>query len=199
MRQITLKYANDCRKCGNFLSIGEQAIYEKRVGIFCLNCAPSDSEEIREYRQEASNRRADKYEEWAAKRERKANAQLNNYPNMRRDYAFITQPGHIPFRAKMIAADDRAYQSLRIAQDFKAKAKSLRNVRVKGDAERNREQQKQEVLSWLKIGDKVDTVIYGQGIVKKINKKTAKISDTGASGTFTINVPIHFLRRIKKC
>lgn len=48
MRQIIIKYVGDCHKCGTTLPVGSQAIYEKRVGIFCLTCGPTDPEEVRE-------------------------------------------------------------------------------------------------------------------------------------------------------
>ena len=68
MRQIILRYGGDCRKCAAVLAPGQDAVHEKHVGIFCPTCAPTDTEEIRACRQEAGNRRAAKYEKWAAKR-----------------------------------------------------------------------------------------------------------------------------------
>lgn len=122
MREITVKYSGDCRKCGATLPVGERAIYERRVGLYCVGCAPTDTEEIRAIRQEAADRKADRLEEWAEKREKKASAVLSSHSEIRHDWAFITQPGHIPFRARMIAADDRAYESLNVAKGFRARA-----------------------------------------------------------------------------
>jgi hypothetical protein len=75
----------------------------------------------RERRQE----RADKLREWADKRQRRATAQLNSQPELRHDWAFITQPGHIPERARMNRADDRAFQSMDKAKSMSARADGI--------------------------------------------------------------------------
>ena len=80
MRQITVKYTGECRKCGNTLIVGSQAMYEKTTGIFCVGCEPTDTEDIRGYRQERADRKADRYDEWAGKRETKATAAAQQLP-----------------------------------------------------------------------------------------------------------------------
>lgn len=197
MRTITVKYQGECRKCGATLIAGDTAIYEKRVGIFCPNCEPKDSEEIRAYRQEGADLKADKYDDWAAKRRDKASAQLNSYPEIRHDIAFCTQPGRIPFRDRMNKADGRAFESLQVAEKMEAKADSLRHVRVKGDAEKRWQGLRDLNINRLSVGDMVDTGIYGRGTILKINKKTAKIGNTGTSGTATFNVDLAFLTPIR--
>lgn len=197
MRQITVKYQGECRKCGTTLAVGDWAIYERRVGIFCPKCEPTDTGEIRAYRQEAANRKADKYEGWAQKRTDKAMATLNHNRIYTSDIAFNTQPGHIPLRARVIKQNDRAYESLGIAKHLNEKAESLRHVRVKGDAEKRWQGLRDLNLVRFKVGDKVNTGIYGKGTILKINKKTAKIGNTGTSGTFTVNVDLAFLSPIK--
>lgn len=193
MRTITVKYVGDCRKCGATLPIGHEAIYERKVGIFCPECAPTDTEEIRTYRQEGADRRADKYEEWASKREAKATAQLNSYPEIRHDWAFITQPGHIPFRDRMNKSDNRACESLDIASNMRNKAKSLRHVRVKGDAARADQAKRDAIRPLLKPGMEVDTVIYGLKEIVKINKKTVTVKSRFENfKPFTVD--ISFLR-----
>ena len=69
--------------------------------------------------------RAERLREWAEKREHTANAQLNSQPSLRHDWAFITQPGHIPERARMNAADGRAVESLRKAEGMVARADGI--------------------------------------------------------------------------
>lgn len=194
MRSISVKYEGDCRKCGTTLAVGARAIYERHVGLFCLECEPTDTEEIRAYRQEAGDHRADQYDEWASKREVKAEAQLNSYPEIRHDIAFITQPGRIPFRDRMNKADNRAFESLQKAESMRNKADNLRHTRVKGDAEKRWQGLRDRNIDRLQVGMEVDTVIYGKGTILKINKKTAKIGNTGTSGTFTVNVDLAFLK-----
>lgn len=193
MRAITLKYAGECRKCGATLAVGTQAIYERRVGVFCLGCEPTDPEDIRAHRQEGADRKADKYDGWAAKRRARANATLEHNERYTGDIAFNTQPGHIPLRARVIKQNDRAFESLAVADKFTEKAAGLRHVRVAGDAERKRARLREGVLKWLKVGAAVQTGLYGRGVVLKINRKTAKVSVRGNS--FNINVDLSWLTR----
>lgn len=194
MRTLQLKYAGECRACGSTLPAGTAATYERRVGVFCPTCAPTDPEEIRNYRQEGADRKADRYGTWAAKRRERATATLDyNRKHYMSDIAFVTQPGHFPLRARVIRQDDRAYESLRTAERMQQKADNLRTVRVAGDAERARQGRREAVLGWLRVGMKVDTVVYGLGEVVKINRKTAKVR-TGVSGTWETNVDLSFLR-----
>ena len=70
--------------------------------------------------------KAERLREWAEKRNTKATATLNSKPGLRHDWAFITQPGHIPERARMNAADDRAHASLKKAASTEAGAHEQR-------------------------------------------------------------------------
>jgi len=175
MRQITVKYDGECSKCGASLEVGQPAMYEKRTGIFCVGCEPVEVEDIRACRQAKADRKAAKYEEWANKRETKARAQLNSQPSMRHDWAFITQPGHIPARARMIKADDRAYESLGKAGEFRAKAESLRRVQVKGDAERKRQAVREANDKLIGKGSRVHDAVFGEGVVLRVCKKSYRI------------------------
>ena len=175
MHQITVKYGGDCRKCGASLEVGGQAIHEKRVGLFCLPCAPTDPEEIRAYRQEGADRKADRLDEWAEKRRERATAQLNSHPEVRHDWAFITQPGHIPFRARMNAADGRAYESLKVAGGMEARAESLRHVRVAGDAEKKYQAHRDGLSAVISKGCRVYDVCFGYGEVVGIFKKSCRV------------------------
>lgn len=63
---------------------------------------------------------------WAESRQEKAAALYGATPDrIRHDWAFITQPGHIPERARMIARDDRAHAHVRMAQHHTGKAAGL--------------------------------------------------------------------------
>lgn len=175
MRQLTVKYQGECKKCGQSLEIGQQAMYEKSMGIFCIGCEPKEVEEIRAFRLEKAERKAEKYEEWAQKRENRANAQLNSNPSVRHDWAFITQPGHIPMRAQMIKADDRAFESLNIAEGFRNKAESLRKVRVAGDAEVKRQAMRDKLDLIVHKGSRVEDVVFGLGEVIGVYSKSYRI------------------------
>lgn len=70
--------------------------------------------------------RADRLEGWADKRRVDANRTLTSQPELRSDWAFITQPGHIPERARMNRADDRAFRSLDKADRMASRADGIR-------------------------------------------------------------------------
>jgi hypothetical protein len=176
MRVITVKYRGECRKCGNLLEVNQPAMYEKSMGIFCLDCEPKEIEEIRSFRFAKAERKAEKYEEWAGKRESKANAQLESHSEMRHDWAFITQPGHIPIRTQMIKADDRAFESLNVAKGMRRKAEVLRNVQVAGDAEAKREVKRQTNDAIIFKGSKVYDFCFGAGEVIQVCKKSYRIA-----------------------
>jgi len=183
MRQITIKYNGECKRCGNSLEVGTPAIYEKSMGVFCLGHEPQEVEEIRAYRMEKAEAKAERYEEWAGKREEKAAVTLDSNPTLRHDWAFITQPGHIPERARMIKADDRAHESLRVAKGMRHKAESLRHVRVAGDAERERQATREKLDLVIHKGSKVIDVIFGAGEVVGIYSKSYRIK-FASGGTY---------------
>lgn len=178
MRTLELRYAGECRKCSAVLAVGAQAVYEKRVGVFCAGCAPTDPEEIRALRQDAADRKAERLEGWAAKRRSEATATLKHNECYTTDHAFNTQPGHIPIRARVIAANDRALESLGVAEEHERKAASLRAnaARVKGDTERARQEQRDAIRPTLAKGLRVFTSLHGHGTVEKVNKKTATVA-----------------------
>lgn len=185
MREIIIKYKTECKKCGASLEVGKPAMYEKSMGCFCKGCEPVEVEEIRKYRLEKTEKKAARYEEWAEKREVKANSQLNSYSEIRHDWAFITQPGHIPFRDRMNKADDRALESLKVAEGMRDKAESLRHVTVKGDAERKHQAKRDFMTANVKVGDSVLWLHTKVLEVVKVNKKTFTLR--GDVGTFTVD------------
>jgi len=69
--------------------------------------------------------RAERLKEWAAKRETKAAAVFKAGEHYRGDYAFNTQPGHIPERARLIAREHRACESLEKARSMSSRAAGI--------------------------------------------------------------------------
>jgi len=69
--------------------------------------------------------RAERLREWAEKREQSAAAVLKSHEKYRGDYAFNTQPGHIPERARVIRQEDAAFQSINKAASMDARAASI--------------------------------------------------------------------------
>lgn len=69
--------------------------------------------------------RAERLSDWADKRTSAAVQQLNSQPELRHDWAFITQPGRIPQRDRMNRADARAFESLHKAEDMARRAETI--------------------------------------------------------------------------
>ena len=76
-------------------------------------------------RRERLEAKIERRHEWADKRETKAAAVFKAGEPFTSDIAFNTQTGHIPFRARLIAREDRAHESLQVAQHHRAKADGL--------------------------------------------------------------------------
>jgi len=182
MRKLQTKYDGTCAKCGSDLHVGDDAMYEKSMGIFCVGCEPITIEEIRAFRQAKADRKADRIEGWAQKREEDAAQMLNSHPSYRHDWAFITQPGHIPARARMIKSDDRAYESLGKAREMRSRADNIRHVTVKGDAERKRQAEREALDSVLHKGSRVHDFCFGDGTIISVHKKSYRIEFDGKTG-----------------
>jgi len=69
--------------------------------------------------------RAERLQEWAGKREDRAAAVLAAGEQYHGDIAFNTQPGHIPERARLIAREDRAHESLAKAASMRSRADGI--------------------------------------------------------------------------
>jgi uncharacterized small protein (DUF1192 family) len=74
---------------------------------------------------ERRQHKAERLRNWAEKRQQTAEAALQSQPELRHDWAFITQPGHIPARARMNASDERAFESLRKAEGMMSRAAGI--------------------------------------------------------------------------
>jgi hypothetical protein len=178
MRTIITKYASECRACGAAIAVGASVIYERRIGVFCVSCAPTKPDDIRRYRLEAAERKAARLNDWADRHDRKAAALESRNDPYRNDVAFNTQPGHIPERARSIARTERAWDHQKKANEQRAKANSLvANVRVAGDAESIREAKRARVREWIKPGMIVylTSLCADEARVVKVHTKTATL------------------------
>jgi DNA repair exonuclease SbcCD ATPase subunit len=69
--------------------------------------------------------RAERLNGWAGKREASAAAVFKEREQYRGDHAFNFQPGHIPERARLIAREDRAFESLNKADSMRSRADGI--------------------------------------------------------------------------
>ena len=135
-------------------------------------------EELRKFRKERADRRAKQLENWAYNKEKKAKQIEDSWPDFIHDIAFNTQPGHIPFRARIIKQQEKVFQLREEAKRLREKAKNIRiyKSRVKGDAEARRELERKEQDKIIKEGDYVYSILYGRkAIVQKVFKKSYRL------------------------
>ena len=85
------------------------------------------------YEQKQDNRR-DRIEAAAARLEAPAGAVLNvGREHYSRDWAFITQPGHIPARARWLRKMERAFEQMATAKRLREKAASVGSAGISSD------------------------------------------------------------------
>ncbi len=183
MRKITTRYDGECGKCQAELPIGTEIMYEKRTGVFCIGCQPTEVEEIRTYRQEKADRKADRIDEWADKAEARGNALCNES----RDMASVIpmgQPilvGHHSekrdrrYRERIGNKMDRSIEESKKAERHRDRAAGLRHVVVKGDAERKRQAYRDEMDKRITKGSRVQDACFGTGTVVGVYKKSYRI------------------------
>lgn len=77
-------------------------------------------------RRERIERKVEKRREWATGRDKKAEGLNSATPDtLRHDWAFITQPGHIPERARMNRRDEKAHEHRTMGAYHRGKAAGL--------------------------------------------------------------------------
>jgi len=69
--------------------------------------------------------KAERLRGWAETRQERAAAALATGDKYRGDNAFNTQPGHIPERARLIARQDRAFESIAKANRMESRAEGI--------------------------------------------------------------------------
>lgn len=113
--------------------LGEELeIYRNVTGIpgqatiaDCIDRVEADSRPTYRERREA---RAERLRGWADKRVESASAVLESHERYRGDHAFNFQPGHIPARARVIAQQDRAFESLAKADGMASRAAGIESA-----------------------------------------------------------------------
>lgn len=183
MRQLVSKYEGECARCGAGFSPGQPIMYEKPTGCFCVGCEPTEPDDVRAFRQAKIDRKNERREEWAQARERRAAAAQGTSDRLMRrdpvtgraDWALVTQPGHIPQRAQANKAQERAWSEMQAAAEHRSK--KLYPARVKGDAERNRQERRDKVRELVRahIGMMVQCHPYGLVKLVRVNAKSATV------------------------
>jgi len=185
MRTITNKYESSCKMCGKKIEIGTQVQYVKWAGIFCLEHELT-TEDIRKFRQERVDKKAERLINKAQRLEKIADEKQSGFDKFRGDTSFLTQPGHIPFRKKLIDRYDKGMELRNEAEKAREKAESITNgVRVKGDAEKRHQAKRDYLTNNIKVGDKIYWMVTNLVEIVKINKKSFTIK--GKFGSFNVD------------
>jgi len=100
---------------------------------------------------------------------------MQEFNHLRKDYAWVTQPGHIPGRQKVVDRYNKGSEMLNEAKELEERAENIKKVRVKGDAERGYQKIREANDKIISVGDKVKDFCFGLGEVKRINNKTYTI------------------------
>src|SRR3990172_2830557 len=174
MRQLTVKYEGYCKRCGELLEVGAAAMYERSMGIFCVRCEPQGVEEIREYRQEKAEHKAERLLNRAGNLDAKVEA-IHKQCEPYNDWAYATQPGHIPGRAQLIRKKEKGFEMWRESQALKEQAKNICKVRVAGDAETRRQKMRDANDTLISKGSFVHDFCFGEGEVVGVCKKSYRI------------------------
>jgi len=141
-------------------------------------------ETMRTYRQEKANRKAERVRSWGESKLRQAQELEDSIPEYAHDWAFITQPGHIPARAKINRKQDKIFQLRKEGQEQVERAERIKKYggRVKGDAERARQTMREEQDKTIGKGSRVHDFCFGDGEITRVNKKSYSIRfDSGGT------------------
>lgn len=152
-------------------------MYEKSMGIFCPGHEPTGTEDIRHFRTLKAEKRADQLIGKAERLEDKAEGRMKLFNSLRGDWAFATQPGHIPIRERAIKGYDKGLELMGEASEARQKAEGVmrEKTRVKGDAERLYQAVRDRNDTLIGIGSKVFDPVFGHGTVVGVFKKSYKI------------------------
>jgi len=141
-------------------------------------------DELRKYRQEKANRKAERVKGWGESKLKQAQILEDSIPEYAHDWAYITQPGHISGRDKINRKQEKIY---RLREEGKRQIKRAERIkkyggRVKGDAEREREVEREKQDKIIGKGSRIHDFCFGDGEVVRVNKKTYSIKfDSGGT------------------
>jgi len=177
MRKITVKYEGTCSKCGASLPVGSEAMYEKTTGIFCVGCEPVEVEDIRLFRLKKAQARADMLERKAGRLESLASKKQAAFNTYRQDIAWLTQPGYISGRDKVIKRYEKGFELQKEAEQCRDKAESVMiyKTRVKGDAARADAALREARDQIVTVGSRVFDHGFGEGTVTRIFAKSYRV------------------------
>jgi hypothetical protein len=173
-----------CTKCANDTGASWKTL--------CRSCWEKRTpEEVRAQRQAKLDKKVARMRKKAERLQKEADSKLAVMDQYRGDIAFLTQPaapGSTFGRqgAKVYARYDKGMELSTEAAKLKEQAdwKEKRGVSVKGDAEAQRQLEREKRDKVFTVGSKVYDWIFGDGEILKVNRKTYTIK-FASGGTYT--------------
>lgn len=145
---------------------------------------PLSPDELRAYRQDRQDRRAERLLERAALADKRSDAAANKLSRGERDFLSLAEPvkvGHHSERRhrklldKALNSAMEAGREAKYAADLRSRAQWLQPARVKGDAAREHAEANAAKRDTFSVGDRVKSVIYGECIIIRRNPKSFSI------------------------
>ncbi|TWA89563.1 DUF3560 domain-containing protein [Bradyrhizobium stylosanthis] len=148
---------------------------------------PATGERLRELRQARLDRRRERLLNQAANAEKRGDAARARISPHERDFLALMEPvkrGHHSQRRheKLLARAQKSFmdagREYSDARKLRERAECMAPARVAGDAERERQAARDAAAAIIEPGDKVRSIVYGDGVVTKANKNTFTINFT---------------------
>jgi len=161
-----------------YLMVKGLVVFTLNQGTKVMKTEAMNIEEQRKIKKEKAERKARWVETRARKLLKKAQEIEDSWPkDIIHDIAFLTQPGHIPMRARIIRQHDKVLRLREEAKRLLEKAENIRiyGSRIKGDAERAREEKREKLDREVQIGSRVFCSLYGWGEILKVFKKSYRV------------------------
>lgn len=161
-----------------------------------LQLTPATGERLRAIRQDRQDRRHDRLLKRADAADRRADKASKRISTHEKDFLRLCEPVKIGHHSQR-----RHEKLIKRAQDAffaegaeRLKAQKLRNsaewiapAAIKGDAEARRQAKRDAVAGLFAIGDTVACIMFGQGVITRINAKTFTVTHSTRGFTFKLD------------
>lgn len=155
-----------------------------------IDLEPATGERLRALRQARIDRRRERLLAQADNADKRADQAYNRIGGHERDFLKLAEPIKVGHHSegrhrKLIQryndAMSKSCEESATAAKLRQRAEWMQPAQVKGDAERAKEAEREAARASIFVGDYIDTVVFGKGIVLKRNAKTfsVKIESSG--------------------
>lgn len=183
----------------------QNSLIIEQVETEAENLEPATGDNLRAIRQARIDRKADRLRAQAKTADMRAQAAYSRIKPHERDFLRLAEPikvghhseqKHRKLIARFNSAMESSFEESKRADDLRRRAENLTRARVKGDAAAQYAAQNEAASLAIGLGDYVNTVVFGNGVIVKANKKTfsVKIESSGR----VLNVEKRWCKLIEK-